>query len=177
MKHEHKDFLGNPLSVGDEVVAKVRVRSGSSSHRDELVSTVVEGFTPARVRLMSGNGRLVDPHAVVKKPTQSLNPNGTPQTSRWFEQVLSYLAAGDAVTLLPQGHLLTTKQAAEFLNVSRPFLVKEYLLKGKLRFTEVGTHRKIDFNDLKDFQAKLRGQSVKAMDQMVELSQELGAGY
>lgn len=64
-----------------------------------------------------------------------------------FVSALERLAAGQAVTLIPMTRELTTQEAADFLNVSRPFLIG-LLEEGQIPFRKVGTHRRIQFGDV-----------------------------
>ena len=91
-------------------------------------------------------------------------------------QILTQMAEGNAVTLIPIHAELTTQEAANLLNVSRPFLIK-LLEKGKIKFHKVGTHRRIRFIDLLHFKAQADGISKKAMDELVKQAQELDMGY
>lgn len=90
--------------------------------------------------------------------------------------VLSEMAAGNAVTLTPIHAELTTQDAADVLNVSRPFLI-ELLEKGEIPFRKVGTHRRVLFTDLMKYRQKNRTKQDKAMKELAAQAQEMGMGY
>ncbi|MBI3041881.1 MAG: helix-turn-helix domain-containing protein [Betaproteobacteria bacterium] len=90
--------------------------------------------------------------------------------------ILNNMAQGNAVTMVPVNAELTTQQAADFLNVSRPYLVK-LLEEGRLPFRKVGTRRRVMFKDLLAYQEILNEKSRKAADELTKQSQELGLGY
>ena len=91
---------------------------------------------------------------------------------RLFTDILNAMARGDAVTLIPLHAELTTQQAADLLNVSRPFLIT-LLEGGKLEFHKVGTHRRVRFRDLMKFKNEFEERSRQAMDSLIEESQLL----
>lgn len=95
---------------------------------------------------------------------------------RLLNEILTQMAKGNAVTLIPVHAELTTQQAADILNVSRPFLV-EQLEKGVIPYRKVGTHRRIFFKDLMDFKEAMIRNRLKALEKLAAQSQELGMGY
>ena len=76
--------------------------------------------------------------------------------------MLSQLASGHAVTIVPVHAELTTQQAADMLNVSRPFLIS-LLESGKIGFHRVGNHRRIRFQDLMEYRRTQLQESKAAM--------------
>lgn len=99
-----------------------------------------------------------------------------PQALRFFADMLGLMAQRRPITLVPYKHELSTQEAAGFLNVSRPFVVKQIEL-GKLKCRKVGRHRRIEFEELTRFQAQLRQESEQALQDLTAMSQELGVGY
>tara|TARA_B100000678_G_scaffold263099_1_gene245725 strand:- start:1260 stop:1706 length:447 start_codon:yes stop_codon:yes gene_type:complete len=95
---------------------------------------------------------------------------------RLFLRLLKETAKGNAVTVLPVHSELTTQQAAEILNVSRPYVVK-LLEGGEIPFHKRGRHRRIRFDDLMDYKRKDDLERERALEEMVSLSEELGFGY
>lgn len=87
-------------------------------------------------------------------------------------QVLDCLANGQGVQIMPDRAMLTTQQAADSLNVSRPYLIG-LLEAGKIPYTMVGTHRRVAFVDLLEYKRKDDQHRRNVLDQLAELSEEL----
>lgn len=71
---------------------------------------------------------------------------------------------------------MSTVEAANFLNVSRPFVIKE-IEAGRLVHRMVGTHRRIQFFDLMVYEEKMRVNQQEALDKMAKNVRELGLDY
>ena len=115
----------------------------------------------ARLRVIDGD------QDIIEIPVSAL---------RLLIDILAQMAEGNGVTIVPVHAELTTQQAADFLNVSRPYLVG--LLEGKeLPFHKVGTHRRVLFKDLLAYRERSRLDMNQALDQLAQQAQEHGLGY
>jgi excisionase family DNA binding protein len=99
-----------------------------------------------------------------------------PQALRLLAEILGILGRQQPVVLMPQKLELTTQDVAAFLNVSRPFVVKE-IDEGRLAHRKVGRHRRVAFEELLRYQARQREQTEQSLQRLADLGQELGLGY
>ena len=90
--------------------------------------------------------------------------------------MLAQLANGNAVTIVPVHAELTTQQAAELLNVSRPHLV-HLLETGTIPFRKVGTHRRVYAADVLAYKRKDGERRCQIARELTELGQGMGTGY
>jgi len=88
-------------------------------------------------------------------------------------EILRNMAQGRGVSIVPSTAELTTQQAADLLNVSRPFLIG-LLEAGEIEYRKVGTHRRVRADDLLAYRAADDQRRREAADELTALGQEMG---
>lgn len=93
-----------------------------------------------------------------------------------FTSIVSNMAEGKAISLLATETELTTQQAADILNVSRPHLVK-LLEIGEIPFIKVGSHRRVLLNDVLEYEEKLKKERRSNLNALTKAAQDQNLGY
>ncbi len=83
------------------------------------------------------------------------------------------LAKGNGVAVLPVMAEVSTQEAADLLNVSRPFVVG-LLDQGEIPFHKVGTHRRVRLKDVLTYKGKRDASRRAIIDRLTAEAQELG---
>jgi len=129
----------------------------------QIAAFVSSKLDTQRIELVDDVGQ----RQVVELPTFAL---------RLLGDILSELALGNTVKVVPIHAELTTQEGADMLNVSRPHLVK-LLDGGHIPHTKTGSHRRIKFTDLMAYKTERDRESLAAMEDLAAQAQELNMGY
>jgi excisionase family DNA binding protein len=126
-------------------------------------------FPPRDLTALLDLGRFLEHHT---EPGLLLGPDGEQvplpeEVYRVLVDVVDVMREGKVITLVPRTQRLTTQEAADFLGVSRPTLVK-LLEDGKIPYDQPGRHRRIFFTDLLAFTERQHADRCAALDQMTE---------
>jgi excisionase family DNA binding protein len=92
-----------------------------------------------------------------------------------FAQILAFMSAGHGVSVVPANAELTTQQAADLLNVSRPYLIG-LLAAEEIEYRRVGKHRRIKASSLLAYLRRDDQRRREAADELSALTQEMGMG-
>lgn len=142
--------------------------------------------TAEEVALARESGRALSAYLQTRAETQQIeifddkgaaHPVRVPVSAlRLLVDVLTEIGDGNAVSIIPTHAELTSQDAADVLNVSRPFLV-QLLERGDIPFHKVGTHRRVRYQDVISYKEQIDAKRSKALDELVEQSQVLKMGY
>lgn len=160
----HEDACGGGSSMAEACAADLTRRLPTPEEIDNAAEAVT-----ALVHARECDGRLV----ILGADGRELRI--APAIGDLLVDLLGHVARGDMVTLVPLGGMLTTKQAADLLNVSRPFL-SGLLKKGEIPFIPVGSHRRVMHADLMAYKAHRDAARNAALDELARLGQEFDAG-
>jgi len=93
--------------------------------------------------------------------------------SKLLMDLLRVIGRGDAATLVPVTQQLTTQQAADLLNVSRPYLIKKLLDTDEIPYAKVGRHRRISAADVFEYKNRMRKDREDALSDLAKLDADL----
>ncbi|BAY49638.1 hypothetical protein SAMD00079811_72670 [Scytonema sp. HK-05] len=144
-------ILGNSASV-ESVVAQEK-EAQTFKELERILQT--EG---SKVKLLGANGEQID------------IPESLHQV---LHHVVQAFVKGRIISIIPENCEMTTQQAADFLNVSRPYLVK-LLEQGEIPHIKVGTHRRVPFQDLMKYKEQRDSKRRQALQELIEMSEEAG---
>jgi excisionase family DNA binding protein len=148
---KHPAMVATLPSEAEAVIAKETSRL--------LASRLGKGG-PMRLRILDDES----PRGTVKLPAAAV---------ALLVRILEEMARGNAVTLIPVHAELTTQEAADMLNVSRPSLI-QLLEEGKIEYRKVGTHRRVRFEALMKYRRRLDADRIAALEELAAYDQELG---
>lgn len=135
------------ISTADAAVDRIKIYLASRP----------AGSTQIRLRVEEDGEQLVVPRAAVEL----------------FAQILAHMAAGHGVSVVPGHAELTTQQAAELLNVSRPYLIG-LLDAGEIEYRRVGKHRRVRASSLLRYLRRDDQRRRAAADELAGLTEEMG---
>ena len=125
-----------------------------------LAAFLATGFETQRIQIFDEKNQAHQ----VELPTSAL---------RLLVDILSELSNGNAVRVVPVHAELTTQEAADMLNISRPSLI-QLLDGGKIDYRRVGTHRRVRFEALMKFKRQADADRKAALAELAAYDRELG---
>jgi len=151
--------------VIDRLDSKEDVELAKAAQR--CIISALDHSRAVNIAILEDGAEQLDDSPILKLP---------PKVLRLFADMLGSLAQGHAVTIMPKEMYVSTQEAAMFLNVSRPYLIR-MLDEGKLPYHKVGTHRRIKFEDVVAYKEERRKISQAALQELVDQAQDSEMGY
>jgi excisionase family DNA binding protein len=140
-------------------------------------------FVPSEddVKLATETKKILAPRLSSNSPFdfRAINPKKGPsikipaQAAHLLVQILDEMSRGNAVKLIPVHAELTTQEAADLLNLSRPTLIR-FLDEGKIEFHKVGTHRRVSLKSALAYRRQIDAERKAALAELAAYDQELG---
>lgn len=127
---------------------------------ERLVSNYHNKDTPIHIEVSEENKHLTLPAAALES----------------LSTILHLMAEGKTISIIPSGGEVSTQQAAEILNVSRPHVVK-LLEDGVIPYHKVGSHRRIKLKDVEHFRQNRADEREEHLSELTKQAQQLDMGY
>lgn len=134
--------------------------AGLAKETSRLLASHLKKGAPMKLRILDDEAG----QATVKLPATAVG---------LLLRILEEMARGNAVTIIPVHAELTTQEAADMLNISRPSLI-QLLDEGKIEYRRVGTHRRVRFEAVLKYKRQMDGQRRTALQELAAYDQELG---
>lgn len=148
-----------------------------TGHMSTQTTEATTVLPPADMEAMLDLSRFL---AHVTEPAALLGPDGQTvplpiEAYQVLVKVVESMRAGKAITVAPLDQRLTTQEAADFLGISRPTLVK-LLEQGEIPYERpaAGRHRRVRLSDVLDYQIRKRQDRRTTLDQMTADAAEAG---
>lgn len=156
------DTMATPALRATEPVLPAAEEIAQAQEAVRVLTRFIAEAPKAQLSIEDGSHRM---HVVLPRAAVQL-----------LQGILREMSQGNTVTLIPVHAELTTQQAADLLNVSRPYLVS-LLESGVIPYRKVGTRRRVLFEHLMAFKRAEDAKREEALDELARQSQELGLGY
>jgi excisionase family DNA binding protein len=134
--------------------------AGVAKETSRLLATRLKKGAAMQLRILGDDA----PQGTVKLPAPAV---------RLLLRILEEMARGNAVTIIPVHAELTTQEAADMLNMSRPSLI-QLLEEGKMEYRRVGTHRRVRFEALMKYKRHADEERRAVLEELAAYDQELG---
>jgi excisionase family DNA binding protein len=134
--------------------------AGVAKETSRLLARRLKKGAAMQLRILDGDA----PHGTVTLPAPAVG---------MLLRILEEMARGNAVTIIPVHAELTTQEAADILNISRPSLI-QLLDEGKVEYRRVGTHRRVRFEALMRYKRQADEERRAVLKELAAYDQELG---
>lgn len=154
----------NKLKNELEIVTPSDKESALAAKSSRILSKYIKTTKTPTLQLISKNKKI---KTTVVLPTQALE---------LLIGILKQMEQGNAISLIPIHSELSTQEAADLLNVSRPYLIN-LLKEEKIPYHKIGTKRRILAEDILKYKTAIDKKRLKTLDALAKQSQELDMGY
>ena len=152
--------LNGTMTPAVPSATEVIMAQETSRHLRDILVDMIEEETEYRFQILQDD----EPGQVFAIPAPAM---------QLLVQALAEMGQGNAVTLTSIHTEVTTQQAADLLNVSRPYLVK-LLEEGEIPFRKVGTRRRIQLQDILTYKRAMYEKRLATLNELTAYDQELG---